>query len=281
MSNQRSDVHLLQQYYDEIGTHDVTKNYDNFNEKVPISITYIENIKITKYYSITNAIMYPSYSVDCVGRPLLNVANTIFSSPTATNILDPTRKVSQHIYVGQTTSPKGVAGRFTSHMKVGTKCMPSDLYKKISLITNNAMFAPMAFTFFNYKLGDITDLLFLESSLIKNIDLEKITNKTFYRGTTYKSVGATPIIGKCTVDSGKIDCASLYIWSVARETELPDRIFPSNYHNLMENMWSYTMQKYDIVVQCLMCEKHFPRFSRECALEDSGIHTGKYKLRAQ
>ena len=182
MSNQRSDFQLLQQYYDEIRTHDVTKNYDNFDKKVPISITYIEKIKITKYYSITNAIMYPSYLVDCLGRPLLDVANSIFSSPTATDILDPTRKVSQHIYVGQTSSPSGVARRFTSHMRLGTECMPSDLYSKISLIAKNAMFAPMAFTFFNYKLVNKKDLLFLESSLIKNIDPEKNTNKTFYRG---------------------------------------------------------------------------------------------------
>ena len=151
MSNQRDDFRLLKQHYDDIGKHKVTKNYANFHEKVPISITCIENIKVTKFYSMTNAIMYPSYSVDCENQFILDVANAIFSSPATTTILDPLRKASKHIYEGQARSPEAVASRFTSHMQVRAEAMPRNLYNKISLNINNAMFTLIAFTFYNFK----------------------------------------------------------------------------------------------------------------------------------
>ena len=150
MSNQRSDFQLLQQYYDEIETRDISKNYNNFKEKTIISIAHIENIIVTKYYSKTSAINYPSYLVDCDDGHILDVAKAIFSS-SAMTFLDPIRKVCQHIYVGQARSPADVANRFGSHMQADNPSMPKDLYNKISLNTNAAMFAPIALTFHNFN----------------------------------------------------------------------------------------------------------------------------------
>ena len=127
MSNQCNAFQLLKRHYEDIREHKVTKNYINFHEKVPVSITHIENIKVTKYYSITNGLLYPSHLVDCNNRYILDVANTVFSSSDATTVLDPSRKTSKHIYVGQANSPSGVAGRFSSHTSFKCECMPRDL----------------------------------------------------------------------------------------------------------------------------------------------------------
>ena len=184
MSSQHNDFQLLQQYYNEIKTHDVSKNYNNFQKKTIISITHIENIIVTKYYSKTNAFSYPSYLVDCGNGHILDVAKAIFSS-SATTFLDPIRKVCQTIYVGQAQNPADVGKRFANHMQADNPAMPKDLYNKISLNTNAAMFAPIAFTFHNFKMRDVTDLFFLENTVIQNVDPKKIVNKSYITNSRY------------------------------------------------------------------------------------------------
>ena len=76
----------------------MTKNYNNFHKKVPVSTTLIENVKVAKYHSITNGCVYPSYLANCNDRYILDVANPVFSSSQATTILDPSRKTCKYIY---------------------------------------------------------------------------------------------------------------------------------------------------------------------------------------
>ena len=38
MLNQRNDFRLFKQHYKDIGEHKVTRNYNNFDEKIPVLI---------------------------------------------------------------------------------------------------------------------------------------------------------------------------------------------------------------------------------------------------